>query len=408
MKTLHDLFHAAVDAADAGLRLPQYLPPPPSGKMIVIALGKGAIRMAEVFEAHYQGQYTGLVVGSAAQAPQLRNLAYRQGSHPIPSKDSVAAGQALLEVVRSAQPEDHVLCLLSGGASALAATPPVGVALNELQSITQGMLNSGANIAQLNAVRRCVSQIAGGRLAAASSAPVTTLAISDVTGDVPQDIGSGPTSQSSTGPADVQALMQQFGLEPSAELAEFLASPAAQAPSVSGAFHLIATPQQSLQAAADLAAERGLNVLNLGGFIEGNADDVARVMAGIARQIQTYEQPVGRPAVILSGGETAVHVRGKGSGGRNVQFLMALAQALSGQEGIEALACDTDGVDGAAEIAGGWIGPDSIARANAGGYPLKQALDTNDGHGWFEHLGDQVITGPTQTNVNDFRAVLVY
>ena len=407
MVTLKTLFACAVDAADPVLRLPSYLPHQPTGLTIVLGAGKAAARMAQVFEQNASHPYSGLVVGPADESIELNHIEYLAGSHPIPSQDSVAAGQALLERAAQASPQDQVIFLLSGGASALIATPPDGIELSELQEITRLMLNGGANIAQLNAVRRCISAVAGGRLAAVCAAPVLTLAISDVTGDVPCDIGSGPTCQNPTTPAQVIALLNQFEIPISNALAEFLSSPQAHPTITPGPFELIATPQQSLAAAQQMAEQSGLNVLNLGGFIEGDANETAKVLGGIAQQIAAYDSPVAKPAVILSGGETSVRVTGNGQGGRNVQFLMSLAKVLASQSGISALACDTDGVDGALPIAGAVIDSTTLHRAQAMGYPVDLAIANNDGHRWFEQLGDQVVTGPTQTNVNDFRAILI-
>ena len=404
---LLDLFRAAVNAADPLHCLPPHLDLDPSRPVWVFGAGKAAGRMAQVFEQQYAGAYQGLVVGPADQNPGLTGISYHAGTHPIPSQASCDAGNALLRELDRVQPQDQVIFLLSGGASSLIATPPDRVALSELQSITQAMLNGGANIAELNAVRRCISKVAGGRLAQACAAPITTLAISDVTGDVPADIGSGPTVTNPTSNAQVQGLLDRFQIQPSAALREFLADQSLQPRQVDGDFRLIATPEQSLSIAQQQAEQAGLNVLNLGAFIEGDANETAKVLAGITRQIHQYNRPVSRPALILSGGETSVRVTGQGRGGRNVQFLMSLAESLNGLSGVSAMACDTDGVDGADPIAGGAIDATSLSRADQLGYPVRRAIEDNDGHGWFAALGDSVVTGPTQTNVNDFRAILV-
>ena len=228
-----------------------------------------------------------------------------------------------------------------------------------------------------------------------------------MTGDVPADIGSGPTVSNPTGVDQVRHLLDEFNISIEANLNNFLDSLEARPACCVGDFHLIATPQQSLRAAQEVAEQHGLNVLNLGGFIEGDANEVAKVMAGVAQQIKAYDGPVSKPALLLSGGETSVRVTGGGRGGRNVQFLMALSQVLGSSEGISAIACDTDGIDGAEAIAGAYIDSTTLSRARTLGYSVEQAISNNDGHGWFEVLGDQVITGPTQTNVNDFRAILV-
>ena len=403
---LFDCFQAAVSAADPLLRMPDYLNQPFDGHTWVLGAGKAAGRMAEVFESTYAGEYSGLVVSNASHALQKIELVV--GRHPIPDQSSVNAAEALLQIATQVQPTDRVIFLLSGGASALIACPPDGIELSQIQAVTQKMLNGGANIAQLNTVRRCLSKIAGGRLAqACNTTRQITLAISDVTGDVPADIGSGPTVNNPTSVEQVRRLLDEFDVSIDSDLDSFLKSPQATPAVCEGEFHLIATPEQSLRAAQELAEQQGLNVLNLGGFIEGDANEVAKVIAGITQQIKAYDRPVSKPALLLSGGETSVRVTGKGRGGRNVQFLMALAQALSQSKRITAMACDTDGIDGAEEIAGAYIDPTTLSRARKLDYPVEQAIENNDGHGWFGQLGDQVITGPTQTNVNDFRAILI-
>lgn len=403
---LFDCFQAAVSAADPVLRMPDYVTERFDGHTWVLGAGKAAGRMAEVFESTYLGDYSGLVVSNAPHP--LKNIELVVGRHPIPDQSSVDAANALLHIARQIQPTDRVIFLLSGGASALTACPPDGIELAQIQAITQQMLNGGANIAQLNTVRRCLSKIAGGRLAQACNTPhQITLAISDVTGDVPADIGSGPTVSNPTGVDQVRHLLNEFDISIESNLNDFLDSLEARPACCEGDFHLIATPEQSLRAAQEVAEQHGLNVLNLGGFIEGDANEVAKVMAGVAQQIKVYDGPVSKPALLLSGGETSVRVTGSGRGGRNVQFLMALSQALGSSEGISAIACDTDGIDGAEAIAGAYIDSTTLSRARTLGYSVEQAISNNDGHGWFEVLGDQVITGPTQTNVNDFRAILV-
>lgn len=403
---LTSLFDAAVAAADPKRCLPIRLNLDASRRTWVFGAGKAAGRMAEVFEDSFQGEIQGLIIGPGDAQPSLQRLAYLTGAHPIPSQASVAAARAMLDQIDQVAADDQVVFLLSGGASALMACPPDGIELDELQTITQQMLNGGASIAELNAVRRVVSQVAGGRIALRCAAPIQTLAISDVTSDIPADIGSGPTVSNPTSAAQVAQLLQRFGVSPSDALSEFL-SQMQPAQISDGDFQLIATPEQSLRAAHQVAEQQGLNVLNLGAFIEGDANEVAKALAGIARQIHFHNSPVTKPALILSGGETSVRVTGNGRGGRNVQFLMSLAEALDGLAEVSAIACDTDGIDGAEIIAGAVIDATTLDRARALGYPVRRAIEANDGHGWFETLGDAVITGPTQTNVNDFRAILI-
>ncbi|MDH3474716.1 MAG: glycerate kinase, partial [Rhodospirillales bacterium] len=310
--------------------------------------------------------------------------------------------------------EDLVIFLISGGGSALLALPAPGLALEDKQAVGRALLASGADIAEMNCVRKHLSAIKGGRLAAAAApARLVTLAISDVPGDDPAVIASGPTVPDPTTAADARAILEKYGIAPPEAVARHLARDDAETPKpgdprlAQAEFRMIARPQDSLEAAAAAARKAGVTPLILGDAIEGEAREVAKVMAGIAKQAARHGQPVAPPCLLISGGETTVTVRGKGRGGRNAEFLLALAIALEGHPGIHAIACDTDGIDGSEDNAGAVIGPDTLAHAEAMALDPKGRLARNDAYGLFEGLGDLVMTGPTLTNVNDFRAILV-
>ncbi|MBS1162293.1 MAG: Hydroxypyruvate reductase, partial [Burkholderiaceae bacterium] len=335
-------------------------------------------------------------------------------AHPVPDAAGLAAARRMLDVVRGLTADDLVLCLISGGGSALLPLPLDGLTLEHKQAVNRELLKSGASINEMNCVRRHLSAIKGGRLAAACHpARVLTLAISDVPGDDPINIASGPTVADPTTCIDALAIVRRYGIDLPPAVREVLESGRGESvkpgdPRLARAeIRLIATPQMALEAAAAVAREAGVTPLLLGDAIEGEAREVGKVMAGIARSAAQHGDPVAPPCVLLSGGETTVTVRGGGRGGRNVEFLLALALALDGLPNVWAIAGDTDGVDGAEEVAGAIVAPDTLARARAQGIRAADRLADNDGHGFFAALGDQVITGPTLTNVNDFRALLV-
>jgi hydroxypyruvate reductase len=332
----------------------------------------------------------------------------------VPDAAGLAAARRILDMVHGLSADDLVLCLISGGGSSLLALPIEGLTLEDKQAVNRALLKSGASISEMNCVRRHLSAIKGGRLAAACHpAKVVTLLISDVPGDNPMDVASGPTVSDPTTCADALAIVKRYGIEVPTKVLEILDSGRGETvkpgdPRLAGIeTRMIATPQMALEAAAAVAREAGIPAAILGDSIEGEARDVGKVMAGIALQIARRGQPVEAPCVLLSGGETTVTVRGNGRGGRNVEFLLSLAVALDGHPGIHAIAGDTDGVDGMEDIAGACLAPDSLARAWARGMKPRDSLDANDGHGFFEALGDSVVTGPTLTNVNDFRAILI-
>ena len=411
---LREMFEAAIAAAQPARCVPPWLPKPPEGRLIVIGAGKASAAMAQAVEAHWPGELSGLVVTRYGYAAPCQRIEIVEAAHPVPDAAGLDAARRILDRVRELSADDVVLCLISGGGSALLPLPGVGLTLADKQAVNRALLQSGATISEMNCVRRHLSAIKGGRLAAACyPARVVTLLISDVPGDHPMDIASGPTVPDPTTCADALAILDRYGIAAPTAARALLESGAGETikpgdPRLAGIeTHLIATPQMALEAAAAVARRAGFATCILGDSLEGEARDVGTVMAGIARQVALRGQPFRLPCVLLSGGETTVTVRGKGRGGRNVEFLLALGIALNGQPGIHALAGDTDGVDGQEEIAGAYLAPDTLARAWTQGIKPCESLANNDGHGFFQALGDAVITGPTLTNVNDFRAILV-
>ncbi|PKV42894.1 glycerate 2-kinase [Janthinobacterium sp. 61] len=411
---LQAMFHAAIAAAQPSHCIPPHLPPAPKGRLIVIGAGKASAAMAQAVEQHWPGPLSGLVVTRYGYAVPCERIEIVEASHPVPDAAGMQAAQRMLDLVANLQPDDTVLCLISGGGSSLLALPLDGISLEDKQALNRALLASGATIGEMNCVRRHLSAIKGGRLAAACHpAQVITLAISDVPGDKLGDIASGPTVGDATTCEDALAIVRRYGMDLPDSIRATLESGRGESvkpddPRLARTqTTLIATPQMALEAAASVARAAGVKAYILGDSLEGEARDVGKVMAGIALQTALRGQPFPAPCVLLSGGETTVTVRGKGRGGRNVEFLLALGIALEGQEGIHALAGDTDGVDGQEDIAGAVLAPDTLQRAWALGIKPRDSLDNNDGHGFFQALGDSVITGPTLTNVNDFRAILI-
>lgn len=411
---LRSMFDAAVAAAQPDLCVPPFLPPRPKGRPIVLGAGKASAAMARAVERHWDGPIEGLVVTRYGHAVPTERIEIVEAAHPVPDAAGFHAARRICNIAANAGPDDTVLCLISGGGSALLALPLEGITLDDKQAINRALLASGAPISEINCVRRHLSAIKGGRLAAfAHPAKVVTLLISDVPGDNPVDIASGPTVGDPTTSADALAIIHRYGiaLPPAAET--LLKDGGSETikpddPRLSGnETHIVAAPQTALEAAATVARQAGLTVHILGDALEGEARDVGAVLAGIACQVARHAQPFALPCVLLSGGETTVTVRGKGRGGRNVEFLLSLGLHLRGLENVWALAGDTDGVDGLEEIAGAILTPDTLSRAWARGLNPQSALDNNDGHGFFGALGDAVVTGPTLTNVNDFRAILI-
>lgn len=411
---LHGLFQAAVDAAQPALCLPPHLPTPPKGRTIVIGAGKASAAMARVVEQNWDGPLSGLVVTRYGHAVPCDRIEIVEAAHPVPDAAGEAAARRILQIVQNLTPDDLVLCLISGGGSALMTLPADGLTLDDKQAVNRALLRSGANITEMNCVRKHLSAIKGGRLAvAAAPAKVVTLSISDVPGDDPAVIASGPTVADPTTFGEARAILDRYGVDTPPAVAAFLEHEAEETPKpddprlVRCQTIMIATPQASLEAAAEMARRVGITPVILGDAIEGEARDVGTVHAAIARQVARHGQPAKAPAVLLSGGETTVTMRGSGRGGRNGEFSLALAVSLDGAENIHAIACDTDGIDGSEDNAGAFVAPDTLGRAREIGLNAKSQLADNNAYGFFEPLGDLVMSGPTLTNINDFRAILI-
>ena len=411
---LHSLYETAVDAVSAARCLPPFLPPPPVGRTLVIGAGKGAAAMAAVVEQHWQGNLSGLVVTRYGHGAACRKIEVVEAAHPVPDAAGQHAAARMLDLVRDLSADDLVLCLISGGGSSLLALPAAGITLAQKQALNKALLKSGATIFEMNCVRKHLSAIKGGRLAlACAPARVVTLLISDIPGDDPAIIASGPTLPDAGTCAEALAILRKYAIEVPPAVEAHLTSGAGETPKPGdprfqrNSHHVIATAQHALEAAAAQARAAGLTAHILSDRIEGEARDIGLMHAAIARQVAARGQPFSAPCVIISGGETTVTVRGTGRGGRNAEFLLSLAHALEGHAGIYALACDTDGIDGSEDNAGALLAPDSLARAAACGVSARAMLDNNDGYGFFKALDDLVVSGPTRTNVNDFRAILI-
>ena len=411
---LRRMFDAAISAAQPAHCLPPHLPAPPAGRLVVIGAGKASAAMARAVEDSWPGPLSGLVVTRYGYGVPCERIEIVEAAHPVPDAAGLAAAHRIHALVQGLTATDMVLCLISGGGSSLLALPIAGLTLADKQAVNRALLKSGATIGEMNCVRRHLSALKGGRLAAACHpAKVVTLLISDVPGDNPMDIASGPTVPDPTTCADALDIIRRYAIEVPEAVRDVLASGRGETvkpgdPRLAAIdTRMIAAPGMALEAAARVAREAGYAAAILGDAIEGEARDVGKVMAGIALEVARHDRPFVAPCVLLSGGETTVTVRGDGRGGRNVEFLLALGLALDGHPGIHAIAGDTDGVDGVEEVAGACLAPDSLARAWAQGIRPRDRLDSNDGHGFFAALGDAVVTGPTLTNVNDFRAILI-
>lgn len=411
---LSAMFDAAVTAASASDALVARLPPWPRGRTVVVGAGKAAAAMARAVEDAWQGELSGLVVTRYGHGVSTRRIEVIEAAHPRPDEASQRAAERILTMARGLGDDDLLLCLISGGGSALMALPAPGLTLADKQAVTRELLRCGATISEINCVRKHLSAIKGGRLAAAAApAPVVALLISDVPGDDPSVIASGPTVPDPTSFADARAVIAKYGIEVPAVVRRFLDEAVEETPKpgdprlANSKIEMVATPQDALEAASRVARDAGFQPLILGNAIEGEAREVALVHAGIVRQIVRFRQPVGAPCVILSGGETTVSLRGNGRGGRNGEFLLALTVALAGEPRAWALSADTDGIDGVEDNAGALMRPDTLRRAAEAGIDAKARLADNDSYGFFRALGDLIVTGPTRTNVNDFRAILV-
>jgi hydroxypyruvate reductase len=427
---LQTLFQAAVTRALPLHNTAAFLPPPPKGRTLVLGAGKAGGAMAQAVEALWptDAPLSGLVVTRYGHTPPrpaglVARIEVVEAAHPVPDAAGLEAAQRILALTQGLTADDLVLCLISGGGSALLTLPADGLSLQDKQRINQQLLESGAHIGEMNCVRKHLSRIKGGRLGAACApARVVTLTISDVPGDDPSTIASGPTVADASTCADALDILRRYGIEVPQAVEIALQAGTLETPKPGDAafsghgLHLIATPQQSLQAAADAARAAGLNAYILSDEMEGESREVAKVHAALARAVAKGQGAFQKPCVILSGGETTVTIRPrapgaadtpKGRGGRAGEFCMGLAQALQGMDGVWALAADTDGIDGVEDNAGAQVAPDTLARAAALGLKITDHLQRNDAYGFFSALGDLVVTGPTHTNVNDFRAVLV-
>jgi glycerate 2-kinase len=424
---LEYLYQAAVRRALPLHNTAAFLPPPPRGRTLVLGAGKAGGAMAQAVEALWPADkpLSGLVVTRYHHIPPRpeglpQRIEVVEAAHPVPDAAGLAAAQRILALAQGLTADDLVLCLISGGGSALLTLPAEGLGLEDKQRINRELLNSGATITEMNCVRKHLSRIKGGRLAAACApAKVVTLTISDVPGDDASVIASGPTVPDATSCADAVAILQRFGIAVPGAIMSLLEQGALETPKPGDpvfnghAVHMIATPQQSLEAAAAAARAAGVEAHILSDEIEGESREVGKVHAALARAVAQRDQPFRKPCVILSGGETTVTIRKqpegtpRGRGGRAGEFCLGLAQALQGQPDVWALAADTDGIDGVEDNAGACVGPETLSRAQALGMKIDQYLDRNDAYGFFRLLDDLVITGPTHTNVNDFRAILV-
>ena len=410
---LKAMFKAGVDAALPSLCVPAHLPKRPKGRTVIIGAGKASGAMAKAVEDAWDGPLDGLVVTRYGYRVPTERLEVVEAAHPVPDAAGRAAAERIFKLVQGLSADDLVLCLISGGGSALLALPGPGITLEDKQAVNKALLASGATISEMNTVRKHLSAIKGGRLAkAAYPAQVVALMISDVPGDDPSIIASGPTVPDPSTNADALAIIAKYAIKvPDSVMACLRTNEETPKPG-DPCFDrveniMIATPQASLEAAAEVARQAGVTPVILGDSIEGEARDVALVHAGIARQCALRGQPQEPPCVLISGGETTITLKGKGKGGRNTEFLLALAIALQGMQGIYALAGDTDGVDGSEDNAGALIYPDTLARAETAGLNAKAMLADNDPYTFFKRLGDLLETGPTLTNVNDLRAILI-
>jgi glycerate 2-kinase len=418
-KLLTGSFEAALAAADPLLIVPRHLPAPPRGRTVVVGAGKAAASMAHAVESRWPADKTleGVVITRYGHGLATQRIRVVEAGHPVPDEKGEKAAREILSLAQGLGEDDLLLALISGGGSSLLALPVEGVAMADLKAVTRSLLASGAPIQEMNTVRKHLSAIQGGRLALATRARILALIISDVTGDDPTHIASGPCAPDPTTYRDALDILARFGVAPPAPVAAHLESGArgreSETPKPGDAAftrvenRVIATAQGSLMAAAAFAQAHGVTPMVLGDSVTGEASEVAKVYAALARQVRRHSQPLKPPLALISGGETTVTLRGRGRGGRCTEFLLSLAISLEGLERTWALACDTDGIDGSEDNAGAILTPDALGRAAERGLAAKTMLAENDGYGFFSALGDLVITGPTRTNVNDYRIILV-
>lgn len=410
---LGEMFRRAVDAVQPARCLGAHLPDIPAGDLIIIGAGKAAAAMTRVAVNRYGDTARGVVVtryGHGQKENRIGSIDVIEAGHPISDQAGVTAANRILELVRNCGPRDLILCFLSGGGSALLSLPAPGLSLDDKQKVTRALIARGATIGEINCVRKHLSAVKGGRLAAAAyPAPIVTLAISDVAGDDPSVIASGPTVADPTTFADALEVMEKFGIDPLSHVARYLRKASDETPKPgdpsleSASFRIVADADRALAAAAHVAEEVGIESIMLGDAIEGEAREVARAHGVLAREYGAR----GKASVLLSGGETTVTIQGTGDGGPNTEYALALAIELAGTDGISAIACDTDGIDGSRDNAGAMVFPDTLSRARTLGLEPEKYLDNNDSYGFFALLEDLVKPGPTLTNVNDFRAILI-
>jgi hydroxypyruvate reductase len=412
-------FRAALDAADPARIVPGRLPAPPRGRTVVVGAGKAAASMALAVESHWPADRAleGVVITRYGHGLPTKRIRVVEAGHPVPDEHGREAAREILRLARSLGEDDLLLVLVSGGGSSLLALPVETVPMADLKAVTKDLLASGAPIQDMNTVRKHLSLIQGGRLAAVTRASAVALVISDVTGDDPTHIASGPCAPDPSTYGEALDILARFGVTAPASVAAHLREGAAGRiaetpkpgdPSLARAQnHVIATAHASLVAAAQFMHDHGVAPLVLGDSVTGEAREVAKVYAALARERREHSPPGAPSVALISGGETTVTLRGKGRGGRNAEFLLSLAIALDGLERTWALACDTDGIDGSEDNAGAILTPDALARSAALGLAPKAMLADNDGYGFFSALGDLVVTGPTRTNVNDYRVILV-
>jgi hydroxypyruvate reductase len=416
---LIDSFNAAVAAADPLKILPAHLPVPPKGRTLVVGAGKAAASMALAVEQNWPANapLEGVVITRYRHGLLTNRIKVIEAGHPVPDESGEKAAREILRLVKTLGPDDLLLALVSGGGSSLLSLPVEGISMDELKATTKELLRCGAPIQAMNTVRKHLSVVQGGRLAAATKARVLALVVSDVTGDDPTHIASGPCSPDPTTYQDALDIFARYSVNAPASVVDYLERGArgeiAETPKPGDKIfqrvenRVIATAQQSLQAGADFFQKHGITPVILGDSVTGEASEVAKVYGALARQIHTYGTPFQRPVALISGGECTVTVRGNGRGGRCSEFLLSLGTDLEGLAGVYALAADTDGIDGSEDNAGAVLSPDSLQRAEQQGVRTKQLAATNDAYTFFDQLGDLIVTGPTRTNVNDYRVILI-